>query len=142
MFCCQMQFLRRLTQDLVMPRRTCKTYLHMLSSASAYRYGQIKDRSHHSQNRLLHDRDRLTSSHHLIGQFSNRLPYCQHRNMNGLRDTHRITTNNMFRNTPACCRVLHRDISFSTQKIVEASPTKIQPYLRLLRIDKPIGKNR
>lgn len=34
-----------------------------------------------------------------------------------------------------------REISFSTRRILEASPPKMQPYLRLLRFDKPVGKD-
>ncbi|KAL5014521.1 hypothetical protein ScPMuIL_008791 [Solemya velum] len=33
----------------------------------------------------------------------------------------------------------HREFSLSPQKILEASPPSIQPYLRLIRFDKPIG---
>ncbi|XP_014768775.1 4-hydroxybenzoate polyprenyltransferase, mitochondrial isoform X2 [Octopus bimaculoides] len=33
----------------------------------------------------------------------------------------------------------NRHFSFSTQKIVTAAPQHIQPYLRLIRLDKPIG---
>lgn len=34
----------------------------------------------------------------------------------------------------------HRDFSLTPQGIVNASPKQMQPYLRLIRFDKPIGK--
>ncbi|KAL4226455.1 Para-hydroxybenzoate--polyprenyltransferase [Mactra antiquata] len=36
-------------------------------------------------------------------------------------------------------QVQHRYVNFSAKGIVDASPSKIQPYLRLLRVDRPIG---
>jgi hypothetical protein len=37
------------------------------------------------------------------------------------------------------CLVHQRDLSLSPKSILDASPTSLQPYLRLIRFDKPIG---
>lgn len=43
--------------------------------------------------------------------------------------------------TPITCNTeFHRELSLSPKKILDASPPSVQPYMRLMRFDKPIGE--
>lgn len=147
----QVKLLRHLPGCAKLMKHACKKHLHILSTYSMHRSGQSWCRYQHGRNKILNNKDQLLASCFLLNQPTDRCPWHQQRDFNILSERNRFSRNGMLKcspvsqnipalpKTPAFVVVQHRSVSY-TKKILDASPPKIQPYLRLLRFDKPIGK--
>ncbi|XP_060584093.1 4-hydroxybenzoate polyprenyltransferase, mitochondrial-like [Ruditapes philippinarum] len=135
----------QLKQCLNIPKQTCERHLHTLINDGRYRSGQSWCKYRYNRKTLLsHNWNYLAASGVPVYLMRDRFSEHQHRDIYHLCDKNRLQKYNkrlghgLF--LPASnVSIQHRPVSFGTKAILDASPPKVQPYLRLLRFDKPIG---
>jgi hypothetical protein len=135
----------QLKQCLNFPKQTCRKHLHILSNGGSYRSGQSWCKYRYNRKTLLsHNWNHLAASGVPVYLMQDRLSEHQHRDIYHLCDKNRLQKYKRLEQglfLPATnVLIQHRPVSFGTKAILDASPPKVQPYLRLLRFDKPIGK--
>ena len=132
----------QLKHCLSIPKHICKKHLHSLTNQGRHRSGQTWCKYHYDRSFLLNNQKLLAASCVPVCQLQDRLTNQQRRDIYHLHDKNRLLRNRLNHGllSPSTNALIqHRPYSF-TKEILEASPPKMQPYLRLLRFDKPIGK--
>ncbi|XP_060562122.1 4-hydroxybenzoate polyprenyltransferase, mitochondrial-like isoform X2 [Ruditapes philippinarum] len=134
----------QLKQCVNFPKQISKKHLHTLLNEGRYRSGQSWCKYRYNRNTLLsHNWNHLAASGVPVYLMQDRLSDHQHRDIYHLCDKNRLQKYKRLEHgliLPATnVSIHHRPVSFGTKAILDASPPKVQPYLRLLRFDKPIG---
>ncbi|XP_045166286.1 4-hydroxybenzoate polyprenyltransferase, mitochondrial-like isoform X1 [Mercenaria mercenaria] len=141
----KLKVLGQLTQCLILPKHTCIKHVYRHSFQCVHRSSQSWCKYRYDRSWLSNNRNQLATSSVLMHQFPDRLTHHHHRDLYHLSDGPKLRKQSrlkhvpVLQSVPACTPAQQRAVSLSTKKILEASPPKIQPYLRLLRFDKPIG---
>ena len=118
----------------------CCQHYHMLASSCVHNYRTSDGLTRHSAGSPFtissnHEKISCISDFHVLNRY-NLARNCLHGNAYRHRDSHSALLN-PWKETLSSSQ---RQFSLSPKVILEASPKPLQPYLRLIRFDKPIGK--